>query len=37
MGIKHVMDEIKREFPHLKYGYFNPPHGDARGAFLTKE
>jgi pyruvate-formate lyase-activating enzyme len=37
IGIKHVMDEIKREFPHLKYGYFNPPHGDARGAFITKE
>ncbi len=37
IGIKHVMDEIKREFPHLKYGYFNPPHGDARGAFITRE
>ncbi len=37
IGIKHVMDEIKKEFPHLKYGYFNPPHGDARGPFVTKE
>ena len=37
LGIKNVMDQIKSEFPHLKYGYFNPPHGDARGAFLTKE
>ncbi len=37
IGIKHVMDEIKREFPHLKYGYFNPPHGDARGPFVTRE
>ncbi len=36
LGIKHVMDQIKSEFPHLKYGYFNPPHGDARGAFITK-
>ena len=37
LGIKNVMDQIKSQFPHLKYGYFNPPHGDARGAFLTKE
>ncbi len=37
LGIKNVMDQIKSEFPHLKYGYFNPPHGDARGAFLSKE
>jgi pyruvate-formate lyase-activating enzyme len=37
LGIKNVMDQIKSEFPHLKYGYFNPPHGDSRGAFLNKE
>ena len=37
LGIKNVMDQIKSEFPHLKYGYFNPPHGDQRGAFLSKE
>lgn len=37
MGIKNVMGQIKAAYPHLKYGYFNPPHGDARGAFLTKE
>ena len=37
LGIKSMMNQIKSEFPHLKYGYFNPPHGDARGAFLSKE
>ena len=25
MGIKTMMDKIKKEFPHLAYGYFNPP------------
>ena len=25
MGIKAMMMELKREFPDLKYGYFNPP------------
>jgi molybdenum cofactor biosynthesis enzyme MoaA len=25
IGIKTVMKEIKKEFPHLTYGYFNPP------------
>lgn len=25
MGIKKVMDLIKEEFPHITYGYFNPP------------
>lgn len=24
LGIAHVMQEIKREFPHIRYGYFNP-------------
>lgn len=24
-GIKNIMDELKNEFPDLKYGYFNPP------------
>jgi pyruvate-formate lyase-activating enzyme len=31
LGIKNVMDEVKASYPHLKYGYFNPPHGDSRG------
>ncbi len=25
MGIRAMMDKIKKEFPHLAYGYFNPP------------
>jgi len=25
MGIRKVMDEIRKEFPHLAFGYFNPP------------
>lgn len=24
LGIKNIMEELKRELPHLKYGYFNP-------------
>ncbi|MFM7234427.1 MAG: hypothetical protein ACKOZM_07530, partial [Flavobacteriales bacterium] len=26
MGVRHMMVKIKQEFPHLAYGYFNPPH-----------
>jgi hypothetical protein len=25
MGIKQLMDLIHEEFPHIKFGYFNPP------------
>jgi pyruvate-formate lyase-activating enzyme len=25
MGIRAVMEQIRKEFPHLAYGYFNPP------------
>jgi hypothetical protein len=25
MGIRNVLDQIREEFPHLAYGYFNPP------------
>jgi pyruvate-formate lyase-activating enzyme len=25
LGVKKVMDLIKEEFPHITYGYFNPP------------
>jgi hypothetical protein len=25
MGIRSVMEQIRKEFPHLAYGYFNPP------------
>jgi hypothetical protein len=24
-GIRNVMEQLKQEFPHLAYGYFNPP------------
>ncbi|MEY4293107.1 MAG: hypothetical protein RIQ61_1505 [Bacteroidota bacterium] len=25
IGVKHMMDLIKEEFPNVKFGYFNPP------------
>jgi molybdenum cofactor biosynthesis enzyme MoaA len=25
LGMQHILDEIKKSFPSLKYGYFNPP------------
>jgi pyruvate-formate lyase-activating enzyme len=25
MGIRTVMEQIRKEYPHLAYGYFNPP------------
>ena len=25
MGVRTVLDKIREEFPHLAYGYFNPP------------
>lgn len=25
LGIKNIMERIRAEFPHLAYGYFNPP------------
>jgi hypothetical protein len=24
-GIRQIMEELREEFPALKYGYFNPP------------
>ncbi|MBS1597963.1 MAG: radical SAM protein [Bacteroidetes bacterium] len=33
MGIKQLMDEIHEEFPHLKFGYFNPPMERIKGNF----
>jgi pyruvate-formate lyase-activating enzyme len=33
LGIKQLMELIKDEFPHLKYGYFNPPIERIRGKF----
>jgi pyruvate-formate lyase-activating enzyme len=25
IGMKNLLDQIRREFPNIKYGYFNPP------------
>lgn len=33
MGIKQLMQLIKEEFPHIKYGYFNPPIERINGIF----
>ena len=24
-GVRHLLDQTKKAFPHLRYGYFNPP------------
>jgi hypothetical protein len=35
-GIRPMMEEIRSEFPELKFGYFNPPKErmqDFEGAF----
>jgi pyruvate-formate lyase-activating enzyme len=26
MGMKHVLKQVRKKFPDLKFGYFNPPH-----------
>jgi pyruvate-formate lyase-activating enzyme len=33
MGVKHLMDLIQEEFPHIKFGYFNPPIERIKGSF----
>ncbi|QHS59454.1 radical SAM protein [Chitinophaga agri] len=33
MGIKQLQDLIQEEFPHLKYGYFNPPIERIKGDY----
>ena len=33
LGIKQLMELIREEFPHLKYGYFNPPIERIKGRF----
>ncbi len=33
MGVKQLMKSIKQEFPHIKYGYFNPPIERIRGNY----
>ena len=33
MGVNQLLKEIKKEFPNLKYGYFNPPMERIQGNF----
>jgi hypothetical protein len=33
LGIKQLMELIHEEFPHLKFGYFNPPMERIRGSY----
>jgi pyruvate-formate lyase-activating enzyme len=33
LGIKQLMQLLKEEFPHLKFGYFNPPIERIKGCF----
>ena len=33
LGVKQLMDLIKEEFPHIKYGYFNPPIERIKGDY----
>jgi len=33
LGIKQLMELLKEEFPHLKFGYYNPPMERIKGDF----
>ena len=33
IGVKNMMELLREEFPHLKFGYFNPPIERIRGEF----
>ncbi len=33
LGMKQLMELIHEEFPHLRFGYFNPPMERISGAF----
>ncbi len=33
LGVKQLMELIQEEFPHLKYGYFNPPIERIKGNY----
>ncbi len=33
LGVKQVMELLREEFPHLRYGYFNPPMERIKGNF----
>ncbi|TCZ73980.1 radical SAM protein [Flaviaesturariibacter aridisoli] len=34
MGMKQLLELLQEEFPHLKYGYFNPPMERIQGDYL---
>ncbi len=34
LGVKQLMEAIHDEFPHLKFGYFNPPMERIKGDYL---
>jgi hypothetical protein len=33
LGVKQLMELLKEEFPHLKFGYYNPPMERIKGDF----
>jgi wyosine [tRNA(Phe)-imidazoG37] synthetase (radical SAM superfamily) len=33
LGVKQLMELLKEEFPHLKYGYYNPPIERIKGRY----
>ncbi|MFN5361020.1 MAG: radical SAM protein, partial [Bacteroidota bacterium] len=35
MGIQQMMQQLRKSFPQLRYGYFNPPMERIRGNFAT--
>jgi pyruvate-formate lyase-activating enzyme len=34
MGVRQMMELIREEFPHLKFGYFNPPIERIKGNYM---
>ena len=40
IGLLAMMERLRQRFPHLRYGYFNPPHqtfGDAPGPIVVSQ
>ncbi len=35
LGVKNMMQALQEEFPHLKYGYFNPPIERIKGDYAV--
>lgn len=33
IGVRTLLQEIQKEFPHLKYGYYNPPMERIKGNY----